>query len=159
MRRKIAIWSIVLISLLGCRAITANFPRDISTIELENGINIKLELNEDLMVFLDPKVKKKLTIDYGDRKLTYRTTDEQYTFGLLLLARNSDTLWRVSYDRCYEQAECSFSDENDQFQRQYLRSPIDSIQDTLLWIKYEDFAFSVKQYEKSNPSPMNPLLE
>ena len=145
MRRKIAIWSVVIMSVVGCRTITANFPRDISSITLDNGINIKLELNEDIMVFLDPVVTKKLTIDYGKRQLEYRTTEDHYNFDIQLIKRDNDTVWHILADGWYSDVECSFTNENAQFETRYSRIPSEVIQDTLMWIKYKNFTFNIKK--------------
>lgn len=96
------------------------------------------------MVFLDPIVKKKLTIDYGDRQLTYRTTDDYYSFDFLLAVSKGDTLWITTHDGYYESEVCSFNDETDQFHKRYLSYPTDTLQDTLMWIKYENFDFTIE---------------
>lgn len=144
MRRKIAIWGIVIVSLSGCNYIISNFPRAFSSIILDNDIKITLELNENIMAMRDAIVDKKITIDYGKRQLVHRSHYDDYDYRIYLIKEKQDTIWVLTEEDGYSKATCSFSDPKAKFRPVYgkMNGAVD--RDTLISIDYTDFVFTVK---------------
>jgi translation initiation factor IF-1 len=123
--------------------IVSNFPRSVNKIELDNGVTIKMEVNENLMAIRDPDVSKKITIDYGKGKVRYKTSDDHYNFHMLLVRQNNDTLWVIQDDQM-DVAQCPYNEKDAQFRELLINGPDGIVRDTLLEVKYEDFAFMVE---------------
>lgn len=144
MRKKIATWSLVFISVLGCTTITSNFPRDVSSITLDNGVKIKLELNENIMAMMDPVVTKTITIDYGKRQLEHRSDFDGYDYMISLVKQQKDTIWILQEREGNQTFECSYSKKKAKFRSRYSTIIKGGHLDTLLKIKYEGFAFTIE---------------
>ena len=143
MHKRIATWSIILVSLLGCYVIVTHFPRDTSSITLDNGIVVTIEINENLMAWLDPEISKTITIDYGDRQLEHKSDNDDYGYRIHLVKQKNDTIWVLEETNNPEWTECSFSDKDAIFEPMYTLIEKGGHLDTLLVINYENFTLTV----------------
>ena len=146
MRRKIVILLVVFVSIAGCSYFVSNFPRETTKIKLDIGVEIEIEVSENSMAMMDPVVSKKITIDYGDRKLVHISDHDDYGYRIYLVKEKEDTLWILQEDDGCEIAECSFSDPKATFVPIYAVRQNALDRDTLLAIDYSDFIFTVKKY-------------
>lgn len=144
MRKNIAIWSFVFLSVLGCGTILSNFPRDISSVALDNGVIVTIELNENIMAIRDPVVTKTITIDYGKRQLIHRSNSDDYDYRIYLIKQKKETIWVVEEADGYQTAEFSFSDKKAVFLPRYTAVEKGGDRDTLMTIAYTDLVLTVK---------------
>lgn len=144
MRKKSAIWFVVFISILGCGTIVSNFPRDISTITLDNGVTVTIELNENIMAMSDPAVAKTITIDYGKYQLIHRSNHDDYGYRIYLVKQKKDTFWVLEEADGSNTVECSYDDKKTVFLSRYGYIEKGGDRDTLLTLRYTDFVLSLE---------------
>lgn len=141
MRRTIAISAVIIVALAIGYYTVSNYPTATTSLDLENGVVLGLELNEDLFASGEPVVSKKITLEYKKYELIHRSHSNNYDYNIFLLKEKKDTIWSLEEKDGSNPVQCSFTDDKTEF---IPRKKSKKKCDTIMKIDFSNFELVIK---------------